>query len=72
MARGEHFNHKNKNHPGEFPNNSVTAKHSKDAIGDEELIEPRKHLKIELRKKSSVQTLAAGFLIKQNRKAEAP
>lgn len=38
MARGEHFNHKNKNHPGEFPNNSVTAKHSKDAIGDEELI----------------------------------
>ena len=38
MARGEHFNHKKKNHPGEFPKNSLTEKHSEEAPGDEELI----------------------------------
>lgn len=38
MARGEHFNHQNKNHPGEFPKNSLTEKHVKEAIGDEEFI----------------------------------
>jgi hypothetical protein len=38
MGRGHHFNHKNKNHPGDFPKNSITERHSRDAIGDEELI----------------------------------
>lgn len=38
MARGEHFNHKNKHHPGNFQKNSVTAKKSEEAIGDEEFI----------------------------------
>ncbi|WP_181444398.1 hypothetical protein [Bacillus sp. 03113] len=38
MGRGEHFNHKRKNHPGEFPKNTLVERHSKDAIGDEELI----------------------------------
>nr|WP_263323185.1 hypothetical protein [Neobacillus sp. Marseille-Q6967] len=38
MARGEHFNHKNKNHPGEFPKDTLTEKRSKEAPGDEEFI----------------------------------
>jgi len=38
LARGEHFNHKNKQHPGNFPQNSVTEKQAKEAIGDEEFI----------------------------------
>ena len=38
LARGEHFEHKKKNHPGEFPKNSVTEKHAKEAIGDEEFL----------------------------------
>lgn len=38
LARGEHFNHKKKNHPGDFPKNSLTAKHTEEAVGDEELI----------------------------------
>lgn len=38
MARGGHFNHKNKNHPGKFPKDNGTAKHSEEAIEDEELI----------------------------------
>ncbi|NRD78113.1 hypothetical protein HPT25_12020 [Bacillus sp. BRMEA1] len=38
MARGEHFNHKNKHHPGEFPKNSLAEKHAEQAIGDEEFI----------------------------------
>ncbi|MDQ6596029.1 MULTISPECIES: hypothetical protein [Bacillus] len=38
MARGEHFNHKKKNHPGDFPKNSLTAKHTREVIEDEELI----------------------------------
>lgn len=38
MARGEHFNHKKKNHPGEFPKNSVAEKKSEGAPGDEEFL----------------------------------
>ena len=38
MARGEHFKHKNKNHPGDFPKNSVIEKKSEGAPGDEEFI----------------------------------
>ncbi|MBO0960672.1 hypothetical protein J1P26_13285 [Neobacillus sp. MM2021_6] len=45
MARGEHFEHKKKNHPGEFPMNSVTEKHTKEAIGDEEFLVTREAFK---------------------------
>jgi hypothetical protein len=38
LARGEHFNHKNKNHPGEFPKNSMAEKKTHERIEDEELI----------------------------------
>lgn len=38
LARGEHFNHKKKNHPGDFPQDSLTEKHTKERIEDEELI----------------------------------
>jgi hypothetical protein len=38
LGRGKSFEHKNKNHPGNFPENSLTEKHSKEKIGDEELI----------------------------------
>lgn len=38
MGRGKEFEHKKKNHPGNFPENSVTEKHSKEKIGDEEFI----------------------------------
>ena len=38
LARGEHFNHKKKNHPGEFPKNSVAEKKSEGAPGDEEFL----------------------------------
>lgn len=45
MARGEHFNHKNKNHPGEFPKNSVVEAHSEGAPGDEEFLVTREAFK---------------------------
>lgn len=38
MSRGEHFQHKKKGHPGDFPKNSVTSKHAKERIEDEEFI----------------------------------
>ncbi|MGJ7919137.1 hypothetical protein [Neobacillus sp. LXY-4] len=38
MGRGKAYEHKKKNHPGNFPENSITEKHSKERIGDEELI----------------------------------
>lgn len=38
LGRGKNFDHKIKNHPGDFPKNSTTEKHSKERIGDEELI----------------------------------
>jgi SUMO ligase MMS21 Smc5/6 complex component len=38
MARGEHFNHKNKNHPGNFPENSVMKRQTTEAQEDEELL----------------------------------
>lgn len=38
LARGEHFNHKKKNHPGDLPKNSIAKKHTKERIEDEELI----------------------------------
>ncbi|WP_165786670.1 hypothetical protein [Heyndrickxia camelliae] len=38
MARGKSLNHKQKNHPGNFPQNSITEKHRKERIEDEEFI----------------------------------
>lgn len=38
LGRGKAYEHKKKNHPGNFPDNSITEKHSKERIGDEELI----------------------------------
>lgn len=38
MARGKEFNHKRKGHPGNFPENTLVEKKSKEAIGDEEFI----------------------------------
>jgi hypothetical protein len=38
VGRGEHFNHKKKNHPGNFPSDSLTERHTTEAQEDEELI----------------------------------
>jgi hypothetical protein len=38
LGRGEHFNHKKKNHPGKFPSDSLTERHTTEAQEDEELI----------------------------------
>ncbi|MFD2680098.1 hypothetical protein [Bacillus seohaeanensis] len=38
MARGASFNHKRKGHPGDFPKDGLTEKHTKERIEDEELI----------------------------------
>lgn len=45
LSRGVHFNHKRKNHPGNFPDNSLTEKHVKEAVGDEEFIVTREAFK---------------------------
>ncbi|MED4202447.1 hypothetical protein [Neobacillus mesonae] len=46
MARGEHFNHKNKNHPGNFPKHGRPAiKTSKEEFGDEEFLVTREAFK---------------------------
>ncbi|ETI70638.1 MULTISPECIES: hypothetical protein [Neobacillus] len=45
MSRGEHFEHKKKNHPGNFPKDSLTEKHVKEAIGDEEFLVTREAFK---------------------------
>ncbi len=38
MSRGQAFNHKRKGHPGDFPSDSLTEKHTKEKIEDEEYI----------------------------------
>lgn len=38
LGRGEHFNHKKKNHPGNFPSDSLTERHTREAQEDEELL----------------------------------
>jgi hypothetical protein len=38
MGRGEHFNHTNKNHPGNFPKNTVRKKIALEELGDEEFL----------------------------------
>jgi hypothetical protein len=45
LARGEHFNHKKKSHPGKFPKDTLTERQSKDAIGDEEFLVVREAFK---------------------------
>jgi hypothetical protein len=45
LARGEHFNHKKKGHPGNLPKDNQVVKHSKDAIGDEEFLVVREAFK---------------------------
>jgi len=46
VSRGEHYEHKKKGHPGEFPQGSEPVeKHSEEAIGDEELIVTREAFK---------------------------
>jgi hypothetical protein len=45
LARGEHFNHKKKGHPGDLPKNNQVERHSKDAIGDEEFLVVREAFK---------------------------
>ena len=45
VARGENLNHKKKNHPGNSPKDSLTEKHSKEAIGDEEFLVVREAFK---------------------------
>ena len=37
MGRGKHFDHKKKNHPGEFPNHTLVERHTTEAQEDEEL-----------------------------------
>ncbi|WP_181884527.1 hypothetical protein [Neobacillus piezotolerans] len=45
MGRGKQFEHKKKGHPGEFPQDSLTEKHVKEAIGDEEFLVVREAFK---------------------------
>ena len=35
MGRGKHFDHKKKNHPGEFPNHTLVERHTTEAQEDE-------------------------------------
>ena len=45
LARGEHFEHKKKGHPGNFPEDTLVEKHAKEAIGDEEFLVVREAFK---------------------------
>jgi hypothetical protein len=45
MGRGKHFNHKNKSHPGNLPQNINPEKQTKEAIGDEEFLVVREAFK---------------------------
>ncbi|WP_335871021.1 hypothetical protein [Bacillus sp. 2205SS5-2] len=38
MGRGKSFNHKKKNHPGNFPENAIAEKHAKQKIEDQEYL----------------------------------
>ncbi|MFD2445089.1 hypothetical protein ACFSO7_14055 [Bacillus sp. CGMCC 1.16607] len=38
MARGNHFEHKKKGHPGDLPKNNQVERQAKQAIEDEEFI----------------------------------
>ncbi|MFC4802696.1 hypothetical protein ACFPA1_25620 [Neobacillus sp. GCM10023253] len=58
LARGEHFNHKNKNHPGEFPKNTMTESHAEQAIGDEEFIVTQEAFKNRIEEEDTPQDTA--------------
>lgn len=45
LARGEHFEHKKKGHPGNLPQDNLVEKHAKEAIGDEEFLVVREAFK---------------------------
>lgn len=45
LARGEHFNHKKKGHPGNLPKDNLTEKRSEEAPGDEEFLVVREAFK---------------------------
>ena len=45
LGRGKSFEHKTKSHPGNLPQNRITEKHSKERIGDEELLVVREAFK---------------------------
>lgn len=38
VARGKSFDHKRKNHPGDFPKDGLTEKHGTEAQEDEEFL----------------------------------
>ena len=38
LGRGKAFDHKKKNHPGEFPKHTLVERHTTEAQEDEELI----------------------------------
>lgn len=38
MGRGKQFDHKKKNHPGNFPENTLVERHTTEAQEDEELL----------------------------------
>ena len=38
MGRGKHFDHKKKNHPGKFPEDTLVERHTTEAQEDEELL----------------------------------
>jgi hypothetical protein len=38
MGRGKNFDHKKKNHPGEFPAHTLVERHTTEAQEDEELL----------------------------------
>lgn len=45
MSRGKHFDHKKKGHPGDFPQDNLVEKHTKERIGDEEFLVTREAFK---------------------------
>ena len=38
MGRGKQFDHKKKNHPGNFPENTLVERHTPEAQEDEEIL----------------------------------
>ena len=46
MGRGKQFDHKKKNHPGNFPENTLVERHTTEAQEDEELLVTQEAFKI--------------------------
>jgi hypothetical protein len=66
LARGEHFEHKKKNHPGNFPEDSLTEKHVKEAVGDEEFLAVREAFKNRVENEDEYRGDTARLLNDQN------